>query len=133
MILSARVVKNSKCLSHDIQAVMRRCSLFMGLRFHSVILASAVGVPIVGLIYAPKVRGYMRLLKCERYALELSKLLASSFTDHIVSAWNEKEELANRQKQVIDALKEGAERAADTVATRYYPEIAVIQGRQAAS
>ncbi len=132
-LLSARVIKNSKYLSHDMQAVMRRCSLFMGMRFHSVILASAVGVPIVGLIYAPKVRGYMRLLKCERYSLELSKLSASSLTEHILSAWNEKDDLANRQKQIIDTLKEGAERAADTVASRYYPETAVIQGRQAAS
>jgi polysaccharide pyruvyl transferase WcaK-like protein len=114
-------VFNSKYLSHDIQAVMRQCQLFMGMRFHSVVLASAVEVPIIGLIYMPKVRGFMRLLNCEDYSLELGKLTEDSLTNTLKRAWNEREQLKSRQKVVIDELKRGALRAATLIRTKYFP------------
>lgn len=119
-LLDGKSIFNSKYLSHDIQAVMRRCELFMGMRFHSVILASAVEVPIVGLIYAPKVRGYMRLLGCQEYALELGKLTRESLSESVYKAWNERVDLKARQKKVIDVLKSGAHRATWTVSERYF-------------
>jgi polysaccharide pyruvyl transferase WcaK-like protein len=113
-------VLNSKYLSHDIQAVMRKCQLFMGMRFHSVVLASAVEVPIIGLIYMPKVRGFMRLLNCEDYSLELGKLTETSLCETIKRGWNEKETLKSRQKVVIDELKAGALRAFKLIGDRYF-------------
>lgn len=113
-------VFNSKYLSHDIQAIMKRCQLFIGMRFHSVVLASAVEVPIIGLIYMPKVRGYMRLLNCEDYSLELGKLSQNSLTETIIKAWNERAELKIRQKAVVDNLKSGALRAMSLIRTRYF-------------
>ena len=121
-LLDGKSIFNSRYLSHDIQAVMRRCELFMGMRFHSVILASAVEVPIIGLIYAPKVRGYMRLLGCEDYSLELGQLTVQSLSDAVSRGWSERKALQARQKAVIDRLKEGALRAARTVRERYFPK-----------
>ena len=114
-------VLNSTYLSHDIQAIMRRCELFVGMRFHSVVLASAVEVPIIGLIYMPKVRGFMRLLHCEEYSLELGKLTLQSFTKTIKKGWQERAALKNRQKVIVDELKAGALRAATHVRERYFP------------
>lgn len=118
--LDGIMISNSKYLSHDIQAVMRQCELFMGMRFHSVILASAVEVPIIGLIYAPKVRGYMRLLNCEDYSLELGTLTVDSLSDAIVRGWSERKALQARQKVMIDKLKDGALRAAKLIKSRYF-------------
>src|SRR5690606_2533839 len=56
--IGGKVLSNSKYLSHDIQAVMRRCQLMVGMRFHSLVLASSVGTPVMALNYAPKVRDY---------------------------------------------------------------------------
>lgn len=120
-LVKGRVVSNRKYLSHDIQALMRRCGLFMGMRFHSVILASAVEVPIIGLIYAPKVRGYMRLLKCEDVAVELSTITKDSLSKTIVHAWNNRDSLRSRQKKIIDVLKDGALRAASRIREHYFP------------
>lgn len=119
-MLDGLMISNSKYLSHDIQAVMRQCELFMGMRFHSVILASAVEVPIIGLIYAPKVRGYMRLLQCEDYSLELGTLTVDSLSAAIVTGWRERKALQSRQKAVIDKLKDGALRAAKLIKDRYF-------------
>jgi polysaccharide pyruvyl transferase WcaK-like protein len=70
--IGGKVLSNSKYLSHDIQAVMRRCQLMVGMRFHSLVLASSVGTPVMALNYAPKVRDYMRLLDCEEFGMELA-------------------------------------------------------------
>lgn len=125
--LESKVVQNNEYLSHDIQALMRKCELFIGMRFHSVVLASAVEAPVIGLIYAPKVRGFMRLLDCEQYGLELANLTTESLADTLIKAWNDRVALKSKQKVIIDDLKTGARRAAQTVAERYFPEQATAQ------
>ena len=122
--VSGKVLKNREYLSHDIQAAMRECQLFMGMRFHSVILASAVEVPIVSLIYAPKVRGYMRLLDCEEYGLEFAALTEDILVEKLVDAWNNRAEIQRKQKAVIDVLKRGAHEATTVVVERYFHKAA---------
>ncbi len=124
--ISAPVVDNSTYLSHDIQALMRKCDLFMGMRFHSVVLASAVESPIIGLIYAPKVRGFMRLLDCEEYGLELASLTPEILAEKICSAWNIRKEIQAKQKSVIDKLKVGARNAATTLKNKIFPNYSQI-------
>ena len=128
------VIDNTKYLSHDIQSVMKHCDLMLGMRFHSLVLSSSVGAPIVGLIYAPKVRGYMRLLDCPEYGIELADMTADSLSDTLASAWAERKELGVRQKKMIDQLRAGAAHAATQLRERYFPraearqDVAVGQG-----
>jgi polysaccharide pyruvyl transferase WcaK-like protein len=121
-MMGGAVLTNTTYLSHDIQAVLRRCGLLVGMRFHSIVLASSVETPVVGLVYAPKVRGYLRLLECEDYGLELASLSVDSLSSKLTQAWNEREGLQERQRPIIRALKVGAEYAADTLVARYFPE-----------
>ncbi len=121
-LLGGHLITNTKYLSHDIQAVLRRCGLLVGMRFHSIVLASSVETPVVGLIYAPKVRGYLRLLNCEDYALELASLNEAFLSSKITEAWNTRSALKAQQQPVIRALKAGAEHAADLLVSRYYRE-----------
>ena len=100
---------------------MARCELFIGMRFHSLVLSSAVYVPIIGLIYAPKVRGYMRLLDCAEYGLELADLTPELLYQKISKAWSDRGELKCQQTVVVDSLKDGARRAAKSVRERYFP------------
>lgn len=120
-MLNAKVVSNCHYLSHDIQALMRHCQLAIGMRFHFIILTAAVEVPVVGLIYAPKVRGFFRLLKCEEYGLNMSTLTAHSFAATIVTAWQTRDQLRTRQQTIVSELKAGAERAARDLKQRYFP------------
>ena len=121
--LDTQVISNGEYLSHDMQAVMRRCELFLGMRFHSCVLASAVYAPLVALIYAPKVRGYMRLLGCEDLALEFGGLTSEKLCAALVSGWQKREALRERQRPVVDELKAGAYRAAKLLVERVYPEL----------
>jgi polysaccharide pyruvyl transferase WcaK-like protein len=116
----AKVLTNSTYLSHDIQAVIRRCGILVGMRFHSIVLASSVETPVVGLIYAPKVRGYLKLLQCEEFSLELASLTPQYLAEKLSEAWNARKELQERQRPVIGDLKEGAEHAADLLCSKYF-------------
>jgi polysaccharide pyruvyl transferase WcaK-like protein len=120
-LMGGTVLTNTTYLSHDIQAVLRRCGMLVGMRFHSIVLASSVEIPVVGLVYAPKVRGYLRLLNCEDYGLELATLTVDSLSAKLTEAWNSRQELQERQRPIIRELKVGAERAADTLVARYFP------------
>ena len=119
-ISGAVVMDNSRYLSHDIQCIMRKCSLFAGMRFHSLVLASAVGVPVLGLIYAPKVRSYMSLLESGEYGMELKELTPETLSDTLCRAWSRKKELADRQQKIVAGLKQGAREAAATIRQRYF-------------
>jgi polysaccharide pyruvyl transferase WcaK-like protein len=120
-LVNGTLLTNTEYLSHDIQAVLRRSGLLIGMRFHSIVLASSVETPVVGLVYAPKVRGYLRLLECEDYGLELASLTAQNLSEKLAIAWDSRSALQDRQRPIIHKLKEGAEYAADLLVERYYP------------
>lgn len=126
------LITNSEYLSHDLQAVLRECGLLVGMRFHSTVLASAVETPVVGLVYMPKVRGFLRYLECPEYALELKDLTPEFLTEKISTAWNSRAELRAKQTPVIRSLKSEAERAADLLVSKYYPQRASLLSTQAA-
>ena len=114
------VITNTEYLSHDIQAAIGNCELLVGMRFHSTVLASSVETPVVGLVYMPKVRGYLRYLQCEDFALELKDLDETYLSEKIAYAWNTRVELKERQTKVIRELKAAAEKAADILVEKYY-------------
>jgi polysaccharide pyruvyl transferase WcaK-like protein len=119
-LVDGALLTNTTYLSHDIQAVIKRCGLLVGMRFHSIVLASSVETPVVGLIYAPKVRGYLRLLKCEEFGLELAQVTPDTLANTLIRAWDARAELQAQQRPTIRDLKAGAEHAADLLVSRYY-------------
>ncbi|MGI6680026.1 MAG: polysaccharide pyruvyl transferase family protein [Bdellovibrionota bacterium] len=116
------VINNSIYLSHDIQAIMRRCKILVGMRFHALILASAVRTPIIALVYAPKVRGYMRQLETTDLSLELAKITKDSLTKTLIYAYENASEIQKTQQEKIDILRIEAEKATDILKERYFSD-----------
>ncbi len=119
-LLKAPMVSSTEYLSHDLQAVMQLCSLFIGMRFHSLVLSSAVGVPVVGLVYAPKVRGLMRDLQSPELAVELASLTPQTLSHSLVQAWNNRELLQQKQQVVVGEFKKGAQYAATQLVGKFF-------------
>ena len=121
--IGAKMIANSKYLSHDMQAVMRECGLMLGMRFHACVLATAVDVPVVGLIYAPKVRGFMRFMNCEEFGLELADLNIDLLGQRLSEAWNSRVDLWGRQVDYISNQKKAAKQADIDLAKYLYPDL----------
>ncbi|RME59337.1 MAG: hypothetical protein D6780_05240 [Candidatus Dadabacteria bacterium] len=111
--LGAFYIGNEFYLSHDLQAVLSFCSMFLGCRYHSVILASSVGVPVTALVYAPKVRSYLRQLSTPELALEFSGISAVGLANHLGLVWGKREEVREKQQAVVKELAKASLRGRD--------------------
>ena len=121
-LLDTKLVTNSIWLSHDIQAVMKRCKLFMGMRVHSLYLSSAVGCPILGMIYAPKVRSYLKQLKTSELGTELVDIEKHSFSDYLVKCWQEKTNIQTKQQKIVEEIKYQGKRTVKLLVERFYSD-----------
>lgn len=61
---------------HSIGEQLARCDVLVGMRFHSLLLATAHGVPFVGLSYDPKCRRYLDAID-HPHRVELTELDAA--------------------------------------------------------
>ena len=64
-------------------ARIAECSVFVGHRLHSVVLATAMGVPTVAVEYLPKCRDFQASLGRERYSMPTSDLSRDGLTDMV--------------------------------------------------
>lgn len=67
----------------EIVGLFERCRLVVGTRLHSLVLSGAARTPFVGVDYAPKVRGFVKILSQEDATLPLDGL-SSSELGHVV-------------------------------------------------
>ena len=72
----------------EIVALIRRMSLVIAMRLHTLIFAAGQGVPMVGVVYDPKVSGFLDYLGQDLY-LPLEETNAASLCDLIDTAMAE--------------------------------------------
>ena len=72
----------------EIVALIRRMSLVIAMRLHTLIFAAGQGVPMVGVVYDPKVSGFLDYLGQDLY-LPLEEANAASLCDLIDTAMAE--------------------------------------------
>lgn len=119
-MLNTKVIGNSRYISHDIQAVMKKCTLFTGMRLHSLYLASSMSCPIVAMIYAPKVRSYMLQLKTPELGIELKDITRETYRQLIMNSWQNAIEIKAKQQEIVKHLKEKALGASQMLKSRYF-------------
>lgn len=111
-----RIVSNVKYNNHEILAFCSCCRVFAGMRLHSLIIASRAGTPIVGLVYAPKVKSFLTQLKTPKQAIELAGLKQETLVASLLSVWNDAERLRAGQQTIVENLAYKARQAAILVA-----------------
>ena len=111
-----RLVSNKKYSYEDICAVLHRLDLFAGMRTHSLILSSAMGVPPVGIMTYPKNLGYMRTIGLENNLIQFRNLTADNYTQLITRAFENRESLKTEMIPRVKREKEKAQAAAKTLA-----------------
>lgn len=79
------------------------CDLILGMRLHSLVVASSNGIPMVGLGYDPKVASYLQQLGLGRYSVALSDVSSSMLFKLLDDALNHKDEI----RTLLTNLKPG--------------------------
>jgi len=77
------VLGNDRYSAEELMGVTGRMRYFAGMRLHSLILASAMNVPCIGLAYAPKVRHFMELMGTPESTLELAAFSPDKLLEHV--------------------------------------------------
>lgn len=100
----------------EVIALVRRMSLVLSMRLHALIFASGQGVPMIGVVYDPKVSGFLDDLGQEFY-LPLQEVTAAALGDLIDSAMAEQ---AFEQENIARLRRLAAEN--ETLARRLLSE-----------
>jgi polysaccharide pyruvyl transferase CsaB len=82
-------------------SLLSACSIVLGMRLHSVILASVSKVPCVALAYDPKVSKAMETLGMSKYCIGLSELNDQLLLNSLEQAYVNREQISTDLKQRI--------------------------------
>jgi polysaccharide pyruvyl transferase WcaK-like protein len=111
-----RLVSNVTYSYEDICAVLKRLELFVGMRTHSLILSTAMGVPAVGVMTYPKNRGYMKTIGQDECLIEFNNLTTDQFFDLISKTWSRRKEIRQILLPKVEAEKKKAQGSAAVLA-----------------
>jgi polysaccharide pyruvyl transferase WcaK-like protein len=114
------LISNFDNSNHELLGVFSKCGLFAGMRLHSLIIACRAATPIVALVYAPKVRSFIRQLTTPQLGLELADLTAESLFNDLANAWENRAQIKEKQQVVARELEKLADSAAEMVKEKYY-------------
>ncbi|KON27190.1 hypothetical protein AC481_05525 [miscellaneous Crenarchaeota group archaeon SMTZ-80] len=91
----------------EIAGVFAQMDMIVGMRFHSIVLSVAVGVPFVAIIYHHKTKCFLEQINQLHRSVPLEFRL-EDLVHNVVDVWDKKEEMRNELVAVMPRLKERA-------------------------
>ncbi|NEO81769.1 polysaccharide pyruvyl transferase family protein [Moorena sp. SIO4G3] len=87
-----RVISNATYTYQEIAGLLQRVEVHVGMRTHSVILASGVLTPVVAINSYPKTAGFMKTIGQDNWLINFDELTTNTLTNLIKSAWEQRHE-----------------------------------------
>ena len=114
--IAAKMKEKSKIIDcelsvSDMLAIIGRCSIACGMRLHMLIFASVMNVPMAGIAYDPKIRGFMEYMNQKNY-VELKAFDGEKFKGILENVIDKKSELEQMLKEDSIPLREKAKKNA---------------------
>ncbi len=98
---------NNKYSVAETLGIIKRMDMLIGMRLHALIYAASFGVPVIGLVYEPKVEGFLKYIH-QKSAGHVNQLEFDNLKILIDDTWNRREEIKEELKTVTVELKEKA-------------------------
>ncbi|MHA1401955.1 MAG: polysaccharide pyruvyl transferase family protein, partial [Candidatus Heimdallarchaeaceae archaeon] len=89
----------------------KQSSLVIGMRLHSLILGTSVGVPVIGLAYMPKVKAYMGSIDQSEYCLDLETITSEKLIGLIESIFKNYDTHSKEIVSEVSKLRKVAKRS----------------------
>jgi polysaccharide pyruvyl transferase WcaK-like protein len=116
-----KLISNRTYTHGEISGVLSRMEMHVGMRTHSLILASAQCTPVVGIIATPKNRGYMMSIGQGERMVEFGDGFDErSLREAIASCWESREKIREDLKVIIEKERKKA-RASALLLKDYIP------------
>lgn len=93
----------------------RKSTLILGMRLHSLILGTAVGTPVIGFAYAPKVRAYLESIDQAECCFDLETVTPEKVTICIENIFNHYNTHTEKIRNKISSLQEVAGTNMETI------------------
>ncbi|MCD6573705.1 MAG: polysaccharide pyruvyl transferase CsaB [Thermoplasmata archaeon] len=103
----ARILSNTYN-PQELLGIIGRTDMVIGMRLHSLIFAAATNVPMIGLAYDPKVKGFLEMIDQEKYSINVDDVDYAMLVSKIDNVWNNKEEIKANLKSKMSYLIEDA-------------------------
>lgn len=94
--------KLSVCQTYDLISKMQ---MLLGMRLHSLVFSAAAGIPMVGLVYDPKIQGFLDYIG-QPSAGDVRFLEYEALAKLSEEVWNDREAISRKLKETIPELKE---------------------------
>ncbi len=91
----------------DMLAIIGRCSIVCGMRLHMLIFASVMNVPMAGIAYDPKIRGFMEYMNQKTY-VELDKFDRGKFLEMAIFCIENADEMKEKLSEESLSLRKKA-------------------------
>ena len=88
----------------QIMGIISRFDLLIGMRLHALVFAASVGIPVVGLVYEPKIDGFMHYIK-QISAGHVDNLDFYGLKSILDDVWTNRDSLKNNLKVIVEMLK----------------------------
>ena len=92
----------------ELAGIVGECDLMLSMRMHAIVFAVKSGVPVVGLVYDPKVASIMGQAGINEYAIDYSGINSKKLSSMLESAY---ENIKTLRPQLIAAGKDLADKA----------------------
>lgn len=101
---------SNKTYSHnDLAGIFAQVEMHVGMRTHSLILASSACTPTVGIIATPKNRGYMKSIEQDRRMIEFDeRFTADNLFRLIQQTWEQRAEIRQQLVPIMEREKQKA-------------------------
>ena len=109
---NVKIISNREYSYKDLALVFSNVEMHVGMRTHSLILASSVFTPVIGIIATPKNRGYMCSISQDRRMMEFKDLTINALLSLMESTWNERQRVKKELEVAVKKEKQKARQAA---------------------
>lgn len=113
-----KIITNKIYSHNELSGVLAEVDMHVGMRTHSLILATASCTPSISIVYRPKNRGYMRTIEQEDRSIEIDHSFNSKNLYNLIhKTWKEKDKIKHQLGSIVEREKKKAKSSAFLLGT----------------
>ena len=98
------VIIGTNCDISSLLSVIKRMHICVGMRLHTLIYAANCGIPMIGIVYDPKVNGFLEYMGEERF-LNMDEISKDALVKYLDDIYNDYDSIQSNLKFNVRLLK----------------------------